>query len=219
MSEATRPSVEIRRHDVAVVRVIGNIGLVMSVLIAMATPALYFSFAIRAERQALEIETAFTAKVVQSIVFARPEMWEFETLRLLEIASRRTVDDDEDERTIYDASGKIAVATKYKAPAPIITSTAPIFVSGDKAGTVTANRSVRMILQGTVFAGLLGSAFGFCLYLLFRSYPLRLLKDALTGLFRLPAPDFRRKIKKPKRPFLPSETVSSRSTGRGGSHT
>ena len=181
-SEEGKSPVEIRGHDIAVVRVIGSIGLVMSVLIGMATPILYYTFAIRGEREALEIETAYTAKAVQSIIFSRPEMWEFETLRLLEIASARTVRGKEDERTIYDATGKIVVETKYKVPAPTITDTAPIFVSGEKAGVVQAKRSVRDILWGTVFAGILGSTFGLGLYLLFRSYPLRLLKEALTRL-------------------------------------
>ena len=45
-------------------------------------------------------------------------MWEFETVRLLEIVSKRTVDGDEEERTIYDASGKPVVGTKHKAPPP-----------------------------------------------------------------------------------------------------
>ena len=182
MPEAGKPPAEIRGHGIGIVRVIGSIGLVMSALIGMATPALYYTFAIRAERQALEIETAYTAKAVQSIIFSRPEMWEFETVRLLEIVSKRAVDDEEHERTMYGASGKIVVETKYKAPAPFITSTAPIFVSGDKVGAVRAKRSVRDILWGTIFAGILGSAFGLGVYLLFRSYPLRLLKEALTGL-------------------------------------
>ena len=182
MPEAGKPPVEIRGHDIAVVSVIGSIGLVMSALIGMATPALYYTFAIRAERQALEIETAYTAKAVQSIIFSRLEMWEFETIRLLEVASKRTVNDGEDERTLYDASGNIVIETKFKAPAPIITSTAPIFVSGDKVGAVRAKRSVGDIMWGTIFAGIFGSAFGLGVYLLFRSYPLRLLKEALTGL-------------------------------------
>ena len=182
MSETGKPPVGMRRHDIAIVRLIGIIGWALSVLIAVAIPALYYSFAVRAERLALEIETIYTAKAVQSIIFARPEMWEFETLRLLEIASKRTVTDLEDERIIYDASGKMVIETKYKAPAPIITSTAPIFVSGDKVGAARAKRSVRDIMWGTIFAGILGSAFGLGIYILFRSYPLRLLDEALTSL-------------------------------------
>ena len=182
MSETGKPPVEMRRHDIAIVRLIGIIGWALSVLIAVVIPVFYYTFAIRAERLTLEIETVYTAKAIQSIIFARPEMWEFETLRLLEIASKRTVTDDEDERIIYDASGKIVIETKYKAPAPFITSTAPIFVSGDKVGAARAKRSVRDIMWGTIFAGILGSAFGLGGYLLFRSYPLRLLDEALTGL-------------------------------------
>ena len=182
MPEAGKSPVELRRHDVSIVRLIGNIGLVTSVLIAIITPALYWTFAIMAERDELEIETVYTAKAVQSVIFARPELWEFETVRLLELVSNRTANDNEDERTIYDASGKTVVETKYKAPAPNITITVPIFVSGEKAGAVKAKRSVRDIMLETIFAGILASAFGFGLYLLFRSYPLRLLKEALTGL-------------------------------------
>ena len=182
MSEEGKPSVEPRGHDNSVVRVIGSLGLVMSALIGMATPMLYYSFAIRGEERALEVETAYTATAVQSIIFAGPELWEYQTIRLLEIASKRTVGDDEDEKTIYDASGKTVVETKYKAPVPNITITVPIFVSGEKAGAVKAKRSIRNIMYGTVFVGILGSAFGLGLYLLFRSYPLRLLKEALTRL-------------------------------------
>ena len=182
MPEAGKPPVEMRRHDIAVIRLIGIIGFSLSVMIAITIPVLYWNFAIRAERLALKIETVYTAKAIQTIIFARPDLWEFETVRLLEVVSNRTANDNEDERTISDASGKTVVETEYKAPAPIITSTAPIFVSGEKAGTVKAKRSVRDIVWGTVFAGILGSAFGLGLYLLFRSYPLRLLKEALTGL-------------------------------------
>ncbi len=184
MSKAGKPPVEMRRHDLAIVRLIGIIGWVLSVLIAVAIPALYYTFAIRAERLALKIETIYTAKAIQSIIFARPEMWEFETVRLLEIVSKRLVNDHghEDERIINDASGKTVVETKYKAPAPTIASTAPVFVFGDHVGDVRAKRPVKDILWETVFAGILGSAFGLGLYLLFRSYPLRLLKEALTGL-------------------------------------
>ncbi|MHB1025885.1 MAG: two-component system sensor histidine kinase NtrB, partial [Desulfobacteria bacterium] len=182
MSEAGKPAVEPRERDIPIVRVIGIIGWVMTALIAVAIPAIYYIFSIRAERESLQIETAYTARAIRSIIFARPEMWEFETLRIMEIASARTVRGAEDERTIYDTSGNIVVETKYKAPAESITSTAPIFVSGNKAGSVQAKRSVRNILWGTVFAGILGSAFGLGIYLFFRSYPRRLLNEALTRL-------------------------------------
>jgi PAS domain S-box-containing protein len=182
MSEEGKPPVEVRGRDTAIVRLIGVIGLVVCVVIAAAIPAIHYAFAIEAERQALQIETAYTGKAIQQIIFARPEMWEFETLRLLDIVSKGTVDDDEDERTIYDASGKIVAETKYKAPAPVITYTASLFVSGDKAGAVQAKRSVRDIVGRTVFAGILGVAFGLGVYLLFRFYPMRLLNEALTRL-------------------------------------
>jgi hypothetical protein len=116
MSEAGERPDDPREREIPIVRLIGLIGWVVAALIVVAVPAVYYTIAIRAERESLQIETAFTAKAIQAIVFARPEMWEFETLRLLEIASSRTISDEEDERTIYDASGEIAVETKYKAP-------------------------------------------------------------------------------------------------------
>jgi len=182
MSGAGKPSVGKRRHDFPVVRLLGIIGWILTVLIAVAIPTFYYTFAIRSERLALQIETAYTAKEIQQIVFARPDLWEFETVRLLEIVSKPTVKDEEDERAIYDATGKIVVETKYKVPAESITSTAPLFVSGFPAGYVQAKRSVRDILWGTAFAGILGSFFGLVNILFFKSYPLRLLKEALARL-------------------------------------
>lgn len=184
MPEAGKPPAEVepRERVIPIVRVMGIIGWVATAVIVAATPAVYYAFAIRAERESLQIETAYTANAVQSILFARPDLWEFETIRLQEIASKPTARGDEDERTIYDATGNVAVETKYKAPAESITSTAPLFLSGYEAGSVQAKRSVRSILWGTVFAGILGSVLGLAMYLFFRYYPLRLLKEALTRL-------------------------------------
>ena len=182
MSGAGKSSVEMRRQDFPVVRLLGIIGWTLTVLIAVAIPAFYYTFAIRSERAALQIETAYTAKEIQQIVFDRPELWEFETVRLLEVVSRRTVMDGEDERTIYDATGKIVIETKYKVPGAGITSTAPFYTTGFEAGYVQGKRSVRGILWGTAFAGILGLIFGLVNILFFKSYPLRLLKEALARL-------------------------------------
>ena len=182
MSGAGKSSVEMRRYDFPVVRLLGIIGWTLTVLIAAAIPTFYYTFAIRSERQELQIETAYTAKEIQKIVFAMPEFWEFETDRLLEVVSKRTVKDGEDERTIYDATGKIVVETKYKVPGAGITSTALIYALGYEAGYVQGKRSVRGILWGTAFAGILGSVFGLAIYLFFKSYPRRLLDEALTRL-------------------------------------
>jgi len=182
MAGAGKSSVEMRRHDYPIVRLLGIIGWTLTFLIAAAIPVFYYAFAIRSERQALQIETAYTAKEIQSIIFARPDLWEFETGRLLEIVSKRTVEDKEDERTIYDATGKIVVETEYKVPAGGITSTAPLFVSGHESGTIRAKRSVRYILWGTVIAGILGSVFGLGVNLFFKFLPMRLLDKALSAL-------------------------------------
>ncbi|MGZ8447425.1 MAG: PAS domain S-box protein, partial [Candidatus Deferrimicrobiaceae bacterium] len=182
MSGADKSSVEKRRHDYPIVRLLGIIGWTATVLIAAAIPAFYYTFAIRSERQALQIETAYTAKEIQKIVFASPELWEFETVRLLEIVSKRTVEDDEDERAIFNATGKIVIETKSKVPAESIASTAPLFASGFPAGYVQAKRSIRDILWGTAFAGILGLIFGLLNILFFNSFPRRLLKEALTRL-------------------------------------
>ena len=91
MPEAGKPPVEPREREIPIVRAMGIIGWVATVLIAVATPLIYYTFAIGMERESLQIETAYTAKAIQSIVFARPELWEFETVRLQEIVSKPTV--------------------------------------------------------------------------------------------------------------------------------
>jgi PAS domain S-box-containing protein len=182
MPVAGHPPSKPREKAIPIVRAMGIIGFVATVLIAVATPLIYYTFSVGMERESLQIETANTAKTIQSIIFARPELWEFETVRLLEVVSMPAAGGGVDERTIYDATGKIAVETKYKAPAESITSVVPLFVSGFEAGTVHAKRSIRDILWGTAFAGIVGSVLGLAIFLFFRSYPLRLLDEALTRL-------------------------------------
>ena len=117
MSEAGKPPVEPRKRVMPIGRLIGIIGWVVTALIAVAIPTVYYTLAIKMEMESLRIETAYTAKEIQSIAFARPDLWVFESERILEIVSKRTVEGEEDERTIYDASGKILAETKYKVPA------------------------------------------------------------------------------------------------------
>ena len=76
MSEAGKLPVEPRKSGIPIVRTIGIIGWASTALIVVAPPLVYFTFAIKEERESLRVETAYTAKEIQSIIFARPDLWD-----------------------------------------------------------------------------------------------------------------------------------------------
>ncbi len=169
-------------ESATVTRLLGFIGAVVSALIAIAIPFLYLFFALGAERQSLALETKFAADEIGNIVQSRPETWEYEVLRLLEIASRRKGGGAPEDRVVRNSSGDAVVETDFKAPRPFIVATAPFFDSGKPTGMVEARRSIRPILLGTGLMAVLGLVLGLGGYIVYQNFPMRFLKNALASL-------------------------------------
>ncbi len=130
------------------------------------------------------IETADLARTVEKIIQDRPDMWEFEQLRLLEIASQPSFDGGLDERTIRTAAGTVVVKTDFSAARPAITVSAALFDSGNPVGSIEARHSIRKQLFVTALLGMLSSSLGYLLFFIFRTYPIRRLENALVDLQR-----------------------------------
>lgn len=173
---------EYRKQEKEAVRLIGIVGAAISIFLVVVIPATYYFFAVEDLRQTLVMEAAFTARTVERVIWARPDIWEFETMRLHEIASQPAVDGHEQERIIRDAAGNILAQTDYRSPFPYIAHTAPFFASWGKAGSVDARRSILHLLPGIALSGILGIAIGLTMYITYRLYPLRTLKKTLHSL-------------------------------------
>jgi PAS domain S-box-containing protein len=172
------------RPPVTVTRLMSVIGLAASVALAAVVPATFFAFALSGEERALETETAFTARTIEQFVSARPDMWEYETLRLEEIVNAPSLTGLPEERIVRNGSGKIVARARYATPGPSIRKTVPFHDSGRRVGSVEAVRSIRAIVAETALAALAGLLLGALSYAVYRLVPIRTLDRALGELSR-----------------------------------
>lgn len=163
-------------------RIITLLAALVSLLVAFVPPAAYLYFGIAALDEVLRAETTINARLVSQQVNANPQLWKFETDRLLLPLSRRPSDGVAEIRSIIDLDGKtVAISTDMLA-APLATRRAAIFDSGQTVGWVEISRSLRPhILSGLgVFMVSLLAAVG--AFVVLRVLPLRALASATRDL-------------------------------------
>jgi signal transduction histidine kinase len=141
-------------------------GGMLCVVVAIAIPLIYFIVSVNGLKNSLRIETTYSAKSIEKIVQSRPELWEFETLRLLEIISQPTSEAGPEQREIRNPRGELIVETSYRASTPSIAATAPIYDSGRLVGTLIAHRTIIPQLINSTFLGGISALLGCLLYVM-----------------------------------------------------
>jgi len=86
----------------SITKLLSALGAFFAFVFAIAIPSIYFASSINAARQTLTIEAAFLARSIENIINDRPEMWEFESVRLKEIISKPL---------IYKAAQEVEIRT------------------------------------------------------------------------------------------------------------
>jgi hypothetical protein len=129
---------EVNRHNSRYLLIL-FIGWILSTVIAVSVPALYFTVARYGMKKALLIETSYIAKRVELSIQVRPDLWEFETIRLLETLSQPSSANLPEQRDLSNASGEILVKTEYRADRPLVDATVEVFDSGQQSEQFALN--------------------------------------------------------------------------------
>jgi len=175
--------------SLAVVRLLNRLGLLAATFVTLSIPVAYGVFSVRGARKALELETAQAARGLEQIVINRPELWNYEVLRIQELIDKPGLAGGPQDRVIRTAEGQHLVHTAFRAPWPNLRHTLPIHDSGRVVGYVEARHSIRPAALQTLLVALGSALVGWGLFIIFRLLPVRALGQALTELS-----DERRKI-------------------------
>lgn len=160
------------------------IGAVVACLIATVIPAMHYVNSIAETKNAHSTEAHFLARSVEKIIQTRPEMWEYENIRLKMLISQSSVIGEDDEREIRSATGKLIAKNDFVAARPSISISKPFFDSGQLAGSIVVRTSIREHLIATAISAVLSSLLGYLIYYVFRTYPLRKLNGIMADLQR-----------------------------------
>jgi hypothetical protein len=147
-----RRSMETQDRDLS--RVIGCLAGIIAVVGALGLPTVYFAVGYRAMGSALEMEAKVYSREMNGIVAANPDMWEFETVRIMGVLERRLGEGEGDSRRILDGGGNQIAATVEPVPWPALLRSHPILESGRHVGTVEVNRTHEELVERILHAGL-----------------------------------------------------------------
>jgi len=172
------------QSGVSVTRGMRILGGITASIFAVVIPLLYFGLSVYTLQKSLRIETVYLAKNIERIIQSRPKLWEFEQERLFELVSKPVVSGYHDERTIRSAAGTVVVKNDFSVISPAITVSVVFFDSGNPVGSIETRCSIRKQVFVTVLLGMLSSTFGYLLFFVFRTYPVRRLENALADLQR-----------------------------------
>lgn len=166
----------------SVTRILRALGAFCAIIFAIAIPSIFFATSTIGLQQALTAEAAYIARSIGKIVQSRPNLWEFESVRMKEILSVPLIQNESHEGEIRTADGKLVIKTEFTEKRPIISVSTPFFDSGRPAGSVQITRSIRPQITSTALLGIFSSLFGCLINYIFRTYPIRRLETTLTEL-------------------------------------
>ena len=113
----------------AITTLMSILGALAAGVFAIAIPSVYYAISINRTQHTLAIEAAFLAKSIEKIIMARPDLWEFESVRLTELISQPSVQGKADERKLLTAAGKLVTKNTLIEPRYIF----PEFGIGSRA--------------------------------------------------------------------------------------
>jgi diguanylate cyclase (GGDEF)-like protein/PAS domain S-box-containing protein len=160
------------------------LGALVACIFAITIPLWYYVLSVSEIRDSLTIETVFLAKSVEKVIQTRPDLWEFESMRLQEIISQPTIEGYLRERVIRTAAGTVVAKTDIATSRPVITASVALFDSGRPVGSFEAIYSIRTPVVFTVLLGILSSFLGALIYVIFRTHPIKKLDSTLADLQR-----------------------------------
>lgn len=173
-----------RTQDRHLSHVIGWLAGIVAVTAALMLPAVYFAIGYNSIASSLRTEAEAVSRELNRIASANPEMWEFESVRIMGLLEQRFEEQARDSRRVLDSSGNVVAATVEPVPRPALVRSHLIRESGRPVGAIEVGRSLRPLILNTGLFVLLGVLVGIAVYLVLWILPMVALRRALGQLAR-----------------------------------
>lgn len=160
-------------------RLMTAVAIGIGLTLVLVLPATFYLLGRSNLQAALSAEIDAQSNVVTALINRNPELWIYETDRLEAILERRSIRGVAEQRHVFDRNGRLVAASADPLQAPVLRVSAPVLDSGQPAGHIEITRSLRpTLLDALTFAGL-GLLLAVAVVLVFRTLPLRALRQAL----------------------------------------
>jgi PAS domain S-box-containing protein len=173
-----------RTQDRRLSHVIGWLAGIVAVAAALGLPAVYFAIGYNSMASSLRTEAEACSRELNRIASANPDMWEFESVRIMGVIEQRFEEQAGDSRRVLDGGGNLIAATVEPVPWPALVRSHRIRESGQPVGDIEVSRTLRPLILHTGLFVLLGVLVGIAVYLVLWILPMVALRRALGQLAR-----------------------------------
>ena len=155
---------------------------IIGLIISISIPAAYFIITYQYMLGAINTEMAFTARSIEGLINNNPKSWQFEEIRLQEILERDVDGAIRDNRIIRNLQGRVIAQERESLARPVLTFRQSIYDSGIEVAHIEIQHSVAPIVIRTAFISAGSVLVGIMIFLLFRFFPLRAVREAYDHL-------------------------------------
>ena len=174
------------RHRIPnVIHTTSVLSAILSLIVAVAIPAIYFSVGYIKLSSVLSIETEINTHDLTSMINQNPLWWHYETIRMEEFLARRPADKTKERRCIINTKGVLLAEVDDQPELPLIKLSQNLLDSGHIVGRLEISRSLRHLLDFTAYYSVGGIIIGLLIYGYMRRFPLRALSELLRNLNQL----------------------------------
>ena len=163
---------------------IERFGGLLLVILTVALPVINFVNGWGMLSEHLRTETEIYARQVSSLINRNPDMWKYETIRLVGLLVKSGEDPHTESFRILDLEGNVVAHRTAHINWPRMTRSHSLMDSGVLVGSIEETTSLRPLIVESAVLAAAGTGITLLLFLLFRVYPMVALRNALDLLSR-----------------------------------
>src|SRR4030067_1556042 len=133
---------------------------ILSVIIAVSIPAIYFPIGYIKLSSVLSMETEINAHDLTSMINQNHLWWHYETMRMEEFLARRPIDRTKEKRNIINRQGVLLAEVDDQPELPLIKPSRDLLDSGHIVGRIEISRSLKHLRDFTAYFTLGGIIIG-----------------------------------------------------------
>ncbi|MDD2850625.1 MAG: PAS domain S-box protein [Desulfuromonadaceae bacterium] len=161
-----------------ITRVTTGIAGIVSVVVALLFPIGYYYVSYESIQTGVEVEAEITGRIVTDVINSNPDLWNVQQTRLEELLSRRTRENPQDIRRIFDKNHALVAESVIPLKAPLLRRNFDLLDSGATVGTLEIVTSLFPLLLRSGVALLLGLCCGAVIFITLRVLPMKAVAKA-----------------------------------------
>ena len=172
------------RSQPAITRIINWYAGLLTGIIVLVIPLVYFLVSSQSMAGSLESEAEINSRIISQIISANPVFWEFEQVRIQEYLTRRPRKGDRETRRVLNVRGAVVAESADALRRPVMSRSVKLYDSGKMVGVIEISRSVRPLLAATGLLLVVMLPFGAGTLFILRTIPIRFIRQAEESLRR-----------------------------------